>query len=60
MMAASSSSTGSRSDACFSTQMAYGDASVTMAMIIAQRVSSIPYMPIVLYIGTARKAAGMK
>ena len=31
-----------------------------MAMIIAQRVSSIPYMPIVLYIGTARNAAGMK
>src|SRR5579862_5781149 len=60
MRAASSSSNGSLSDACFSTQIAYGDAIVTIARIKAQRVFSNAYALIALYIGTARNAAGMK
>ena len=48
------------SDACFSTQIAYGDASVIIARISAHWLLSRPYVPIALYIGTARNAAGMK
>src|SRR5258706_15200804 len=60
MRAASSSSHGSLSEACFSTQIAYGEASVTIASTSDQRLLSSPYVPIALYIGTARNAAGMK
>ena len=42
MRAASSSSHGSLSDACFSTQMQYGDAIVTIARISAHWLLSRP------------------
>ena len=60
IFAASSSSYGSLSDACFRTQIEYGVAIVTIARISAHWLLRRPYTPIVLYMGTARNAAGMK
>jgi multiple sugar transport system permease protein len=40
------------SEACFSTQIAYGEASVTIASTSDQRLLRSPYEPIALYIGT--------
>ena len=40
--------------------MQYGEAIVTIAKMSDHCVLSRPYRPMVLYIGTARKAAGMK
>ncbi len=42
MIAASSNSSGSRSDACLSTQMQYGEAIVTIARISAHWLFSRP------------------